>query len=438
MTTPAASVALELDRRKFIRGLILIGVLGLALRCVVVALASRALPFGDGFWYFIEARIIAEGRGYLAPGQFVFKGLNLATAEHPPLFPSLLAVTTFLTSGSVLALQLTTAFLSALGVIVMGLLGRAVAGARVGLVTALLAAVAPNIWGYNELLLSESLLVATVGLFLLSVYRYWDRPTMLRAVVMGAALALATYTRTEVVFLGAFVVVPVVFMRRDLEGRAPRLRALTAAGLVTLVLMAPWTIRNLTTFDDPVLFSNNQDSVVAGANCLSTYYGAGLGSWDIFCNTQHLPQHRDQSVVFSISRRRGISFAENHASRLPVVVGARIGRTWEVFRPFQGAGHDGRSSAVWIGSTVTFWLLVITGAFGAWRLRRERRLVWPLVAMVPFVTLMAAFTYGLVRLRMPLDVALLVLAAVAIERWFTQAVTKRANRRSQSAAPSPA
>ncbi len=431
MTAPAER---ESDRRSFVRGLLLIGVAGLVIRLVVVAFASRALPFGDGFWYFIESRIIAEGRGYLAPGQFVFKGLHLATAEHPPLFPALLAVTTFLSSGSVLALQLTTAFLSALGVIVMGLLGRAVAGARVGLVAAALAAIAPNIWGYNELLLSESLLVATVGLFLLAVYRYWDRPTIGRAVAMGAALALATYTRTEVVFLGPLIVIPVVVMQRDLEGRAARLRGLAAAGLMTVVLLAPWTVRNLATFHDPVLFSNNQDSVIAGANCLTTYYGSGLGSWDIYCNTKHLPQHEDQSVVFAVSRRRGIRFAEDHASRLPIVIGARIGRTWEIFRPFQGVGTDGRSSWIWITGTVMFWLLAIVGALGAWQLRKERRLVWPLVAMVPFVTLMAAVTYGLVRLRMPLDVALLVLAAVPIERG----ITRLRNRRPSSVDPSSA
>jgi len=429
----------EPDRRTFVRALLAIGVVGLVLRLVVVALASRSLPFGDGFWYFIEARIISEGHGFLAPGQFVFKHVHLATAEHPPLFPFLLAITTWLFSGSVLNLQLTTAVLSAVGVIVVGLLGRAVAGPRVGLVAAALCALAPTVWGYNTLVLSESLLVATVGLFLLTVYRFWDRPDLARAVAMGAALALATYTRTEVVFLGPVIIVPVVIMQRGLDGWWPRLRVLIAAGIMAIALLAPWTVRNLTTFHDPVLFSNNQDSVIAGANCPTSYSGAGIGSWDPFCNTQHLPQHVDQSVVFSVARERGIRYAKDHASRLPAVMVARVGREWEVFRPFQGAGNDGRSEAVWIASTATFWLFAILGTIGAVQLRRARRLTWPLVAMVPFVTVMAIVTYGLVRLRMPLDVALLVLAAVPIERGVTRLQRRRVRPTDpRPAEPSPA
>jgi 4-amino-4-deoxy-L-arabinose transferase-like glycosyltransferase len=410
----------EIDRRTFGRALLVIGLVGIVLRLAIVAFASRQMPFGDGFWYHIEARIIAEGHGYLAPGQFVFKRIHLATAEHPPLFPFLLAIPTWLGSGSVLAHQTTAAVLSSLGVFVLGFLGRAVAGPRVGLIAAALCAVAPNIWGYNTLVLSESLLVATVGLFLLTVYRFWDRPDVTRAALMGGALALAAYTRTEMVLLGAVIVVPVVVMQHGLAGWWPRIRLLAIAGIVTVGLMAPWSIRNLTTFHDTVLFSNNQDSVIGGANCAPSYAGLGIGSWDVYCNADHLPQRPDQSVVFSVVRERGIRYAKHHLSELPKVVVARVGREWEVFRPFQGVGDDGRSGWVWVASTVTFWLLAIVGTVGAVQLRRARRLTWPLVGMAPFVTVMAAVTYGLVRLRMPLDVALLVLAAVAIERWLTR------------------
>ena len=119
------------------------------------------------------------------------------------------------------------------------------------------------------------------------------------------------------VFLGPVIIVPVVVMQRGLDGWWPRVRVLAVAGLVTIALLAPWTVRNLTTFHDPVLFSNNQDSVIAGANCPTAYYGAGIGSWDPFCNTKHLPQHVDQSVVFSVSRERGIRYAQDHLSAGP-------------------------------------------------------------------------------------------------------------------------
>ena len=163
------------ERRAFRVWLLGIVVAGLVVRLVVVALASRDLPFGDGIWYHTQAQIISGGFGYLAPGQFAFQGQHLATAEHPPLFPFLLAIVDWFGGSSVLLFQTTCAVLGAAGIAAIGLLGRVVGGARLGLTAAALCAVAPNVWQYDALLLSESLLVLTLGLFLLSIYRFWDQ-----------------------------------------------------------------------------------------------------------------------------------------------------------------------------------------------------------------------------------------------------------------------
>ena len=50
---------------------------------------------------------------------------RFATAEHPPLYPALLAAVAWLGPGSVLALQMTSAVVGAAGVTVIGLLGGA-------------------------------------------------------------------------------------------------------------------------------------------------------------------------------------------------------------------------------------------------------------------------------------------------------------------------
>ena len=160
--------------------------------------------------------------------------------------------------------------------------------------------------------------------------------------------------------------------------------------------------------------------MIAGANCAEMYSGPGIGAWVPACNTDHLPQDRDQSVVFEIVRHRGLTYMRDHLGRLPVVMAARVGREWEVFRPFQNIASDGRTDLLWTVSTPTFWVLAAVGGIGAVQLRRSRRLVWPLAVMAPFVMVLAAGTYGLVRLRMPLDIALVVLAAVPIERLLAR------------------
>ena len=410
-------------RANFVTWLALIVGVGFVLRVVVVALASRDLAFGDGIWYHSEAQIIGGGHGFLAPGQYVFGGRHLATAEHPPLYPSLLAIITWAGHTSVRNFQLADACFGAAGTAVMGYLGRAVAGRRVGLAAAALTAIAPNVWQYDAMVISESLLVFTLGLFLLAVFRFWDRPGLWSAAVLGVTLALATYTRVEMVFLGLVIVVPVVLWNPRLGGATVKLRAVAVAGAVTVALLAPWVVRNLTTFDRTVFLSNNLDSVIAGANCESMYSGKGLGWWTPTCNVEGLPRFGEQSVVFAKIRQRGISYATDHAGRLPVVALARAGRTWEVFQPFENIGYDGRPDAVWIASTLMFYVLAVLGVIGAVMLRRARRLVWPLAVMAPFVTAIAFLTCGLSRLRFPLDIALLVLAAVPIERLLFRSRT---------------
>ena len=62
-------------------------------------------------------------------------------------------------------------------VIAIGYLGRRVAGARVGLLAAGVAAVYPVLIGADAALLTESLFGLCVAVTLWIAYRMWDQPT---------------------------------------------------------------------------------------------------------------------------------------------------------------------------------------------------------------------------------------------------------------------
>jgi hypothetical protein len=73
--------------------------------------------------------------------------------------------------------------------------------------------------------------------------------------------------------------------------------------------------------------------------------------------------------------------------------------------------------------------LAVAGAVVLWR--RRPALVVPLAALIVLVTVTAAYAYGATRFRVPGEVALIVLAAVALEAGWRQ-LTGRSHRATES------
>ena len=396
----------------FVRVLVLVSAGGLVLRLFAVAVAGRELV-GDGVIFHGQSNFIAEGSGFVDAAKLGFTFVARPSAQHPPLFVLFLSPVSWLGFKSVLAHQLTSAVLSAAAVPLLGLAAREVAGRRAGLVAAGIAAVYPNMWASDAWVMSESLYVSTIALCLLLLYRLWRAPNFGRVVWAGVAIALAALTRPEAILLLPLVLAPMCWR---LQGLARRRRVeLIAVGVaVVAAVTSPWVIRNLTTFENPIFLSQNFDSVVGGANCDKTYDGDALGSWEFFCNVEDLPQG-DESVEGAELRRRGIRYAREHLSDVPVVVSARIGRAWEVYRPFQGIADTRHGWLRW-AAVLSFWGMLVLAVPGALALRRRGVSLLPLLVQPALVTFVAAIGYGLWRLRLPLDVAAIVLASVTLAR----------------------
>jgi hypothetical protein len=192
------------------------------------------------------------------------------------------------------------------------------------------------------------------------------------------------------------------------------------ACLAALVIVSPWLVANLTRFDEPVLFSTNDGLTICGANLHRTWYGDGTGLWALDCAGFPVPKG-DRSVVSDELRSDGLHFIREHLGRLPVVVAVRVARVWSLYAPSQMASYnvnEGRDVAVsWLGF-VAFWILVPCAVVGAVLLRRRRVPITPLVSQFVIVAVTAAAIYGLVRFRVPAEVSLVVLAAVAVEQWW--------------------
>ena len=391
---------------------------GLVLRiAVVIAYAPTNLPIDDGLWYHGAANLLADGRGFLDPFVYVFLGHSRQSAGHPPLWPLVLTPVSWLGGTSVFAHQVTQAVVGGLAVFAVGGLGREMAGERAGLISGGIAAVYPLFWVTTGDLYSESLYALVVASMLWAAYWFLRRPSAAAAVTLGAATALAALCRGEALLFVPFLVVPVVLLTRAPEH--PRVRTAGVAILAAVVVLAPWTIFNTTRFAKPVPVSTSFGFVIAGANCPETYDGAQLGAWNVACASVERPG--DDSQRSAELRHIGITYARNHLDRLPVVVAARLGRTYELYviEP-----HVFGPSWLEIITTGAWYAVALLAFAGAVILRRRGTSLVPVIATVAVVTVTVVITWGAARFRVPVDIIAITLAAAAVDHWWSRAAAR--------------
>lgn len=241
-------------------------------RFVIVAAAVAGLiarlAFGLGYWvnkplthdeseYLTLARNLADGKGLVYDTQG-----EAASAEHfgrAPLYPAFLAAVArdkmplASAPASVKAVQ---SLLGSAVVLVIGLTALRVAGPPAGVAAAVLAAFYPPLVWMPAYVLSEtlySLLALSSALLLcLSVEQEEGRPRYVRgvgyALVSGILAGLGILTRPSLLFF-LLLAVPWLVVRR----RAALAAAVT---LGAIVVVGPWAIRNLRTYDRFVLVAS--------------------------------------------------------------------------------------------------------------------------------------------------------------------------------------
>jgi 4-amino-4-deoxy-L-arabinose transferase-like glycosyltransferase len=401
-------------RLSFRSWLALIVAAGVAVRIVhVLAIAPSTAIFTDGFFFHWVGKAVADGHGYVNPAELYFHGHSVATAAHPPLYTFVIAAATKLGITGDEAQRSLGCLFGAGTIAAIGVLGRRVAGARVGLLAAALAALYPLLIAADGALMSETLYALVIALLLIASYRLYDEPGARRAALLGLAIGLAALTRAEALLLLALLALPLAW-------RVPtarlQLRLLGSACLVAVLVVAPWTVRNWSTFDRPVLISTNDGVTLAGANCAATYHGRDIGSFTTSCIAPpSFPG--DEARQAGRYRSDGFSYAGDHLGRVPIVVAVRVLRLWGLYQPTRLAyDAQNRSRGVQEAGVLVSYVLIPFAIFGAIVLRRRREPVFILLAPVLLVTITCALTYGGLRLRQAAEVPLVVLAAVGLSR----------------------
>src|SRR3954451_6223834 len=139
---------------------------GHAVRLVyVLALTPHLRGLGDATYYHELANRLADGAGFVDPGN------GTPTALHPPLFPLLLALPSLLGLDSYTAHRVAVCLIGTGTIVVVGLVARHLASERAGLIAACLAAACPTLISADGAVMSETLLGLLVALCMLAAYR---------------------------------------------------------------------------------------------------------------------------------------------------------------------------------------------------------------------------------------------------------------------------
>jgi 4-amino-4-deoxy-L-arabinose transferase-like glycosyltransferase len=387
------------------------GLIGAVVLAAVIRLTyfvskwEQMLLLNDSVYYSGQARQLFEGvwfREVFFPHQ--------PGAEHGPLTSVLMAPVSF--GNTPFRWQRLVTVVT--GVLLVWVLGRFVeelADRRAGVAAAFIAAVYPNLWMNDGLVMSESVSTLFVGLSLWAAWRLARDGHRRQAVVLGVALGLGVLARSELALLVPLMAGWVLIARR--RDWRPALMVLGMAGVV----VAPWVVFNLARFERPVFLTTNDGTTWLGANCDDMYHGPGAGGWSIECvvrDPDYLPDE-EPSVRSARQRSLAVDYITDHAKRVPKVMGARLARTLDLYGRSdlvkQDVGEERPRWASWAG-IVMFWLLAALSIAGARLLSRR---AWSLLVL-PFIVVLCTtlLFYGGHRIRSTAEPSLVALSGVAV------------------------
>ncbi len=408
----------------------------------------------DQLYYNVMANQIADGRGFV--GAF---GDHPEVADHPPMTSVVLASVSWLFDREPLVRfadetrlsngvvshtfvreqRYLMALIGTLNVLLIGLLGRRLGGDSAGLVAALFAALYPNLWVNDGLLFAETIAITTVIGSMLCALRCAKASGSGNYLLLGATIALAALTRAELLLLAPLLVIPLAARRRD--GFVKATTRVTAAAVGCIVVMSPWFIYNQGRFEHFVMNSTNDGLALAGSYCDPVFYGDSIGLWATEDGCSYTPEREasigDQSEVSTAYRAKAFEYFKNHKSRFPIVVAARVGRTFSLYAPramiSYNKGENREPFVAWPG-LIAYYLLLAPALIGVGALIRcrERLNAWILATPVITVTAVSVVTYGQTRFRATAEPSLVVCAALGIV-WCADGVRRRRSVRNRAA-----
>jgi 4-amino-4-deoxy-L-arabinose transferase-like glycosyltransferase len=367
-----------------------------AIRVAYVVIVGRHIVGGlDSIAYDLVGGSIANGHGYSNP-VLLFQGVTKPTANFPPLFPLTIALLDKLGLAHWSTLQMLGALTGAITTGLTAVLARRLTGShRVAFVAAALVAISPALIASDSSVMSETIAIPLVAGMLVMASLAATSSSMWVWTGLGVLAGLAALAHSQMLVL-LVTVVPAVALCLPATARIRLVRVAVALGAAVLVML-PWTVRNVVEFNPPIVLSTNGDKTLAGANCDSVYRGTMVGLWDQRCLDEQREASLGEARFDRALRSEGLHYIAQHKGRLPEVVVIRVLRSWGLYHPTQQVAvesiesRDPRWQRVAWASSIVLYVLALPALF---RRRRDRGALVLLAGPAAAATLVIAATYG--------------------------------------------
>lgn len=424
-----------LSDRGYRVGVALVAVVALVVRFLYAQTKRGERLWGDALDYFNQGNLLLEGHEYVAGLPTIRYGVDVPTAAHPPGFVTVLAFLRKIGIDTPMGQRYAMGVLGTASVLVILACVTRLLGRRAGLTAGVVAALYPQLWINDGMLMSESLFIFGFAVGLLGIYAYFVERRWAWLAFGSLGLTVAASARAETIMLFPLVVVPLVLGYRDTTWLR-RLGHLTLAAVFPLAMVVPWYVFNSSRFADPVPFTTGLGRAMRQGSCPVSFSGVYIGSYAIRCLVNDPApepppgQVPDESVEDAYYRTRALAFMSAHMGQVPDVVLAREGRVWGLWRPHEqnvfdsfGEGRGSLNVVTW--AQRAYWILGLLALAGLWQFRRLRIPTYPLVVEVVLTAFVAAVTFGNTRYRAGVEVVVVILAAAALDATWTWIASRR-------------
>jgi 4-amino-4-deoxy-L-arabinose transferase-like glycosyltransferase len=356
---------------------------------------------------------------------------HLQTVDRAPLWPALIALVYGVLGPHDHIVRLLLSIVGSTTCVLIYCFAKDLFGRRVGLCIGLLATIYPFLFIYDGWLYSESVYTFLLLAFCYALYHQQRTPRWSLAVLSGILLGLLSLTRPNgLLILSLCIVWAVALGWRKLLSWRVVVQTTLAVSLISLVLVAPWTIRNFAVTHTLVPVAVGDGKVLLGAyNDMILQRPYYLGIWII--PSESVPAVAQQfpancADACEVKRDNAYRYYAgqwmlSHLAVMPYLLGLHLVNMWEVtsqeadlaINRFPERDTSHLVVAMMEVLTPIVFALAALGLIVTRKYWRELLLIY---LMITLTIVQCIALYGIPRFRAPIEPMLLILAGGAI-RW---------------------